>query len=241
MDEELQSLETRRKELKREKTEMKSAEQEVAILLHKRDVGRDMSRKVDGEMEYFSGLVQENRARLDVLLEEDGVLRGFLRLADFLEQSGEGLKQKVDLALLDDPKRLSLLGRRLVSKFRKMHLHISTLSDLFKDNQGRIKQKKTELEHISRQLLHKERLLEKVVQPDNDFQAIAKSFFDDISLEGDRVDVLFERSRENKLGKLWKSIKSETYYSNQNITDDNDKSLKEAKATNRRLLNLVGE
>jgi hypothetical protein len=228
--------------LQHEKTQMKSEEQEVAILLHKKDVGQEINTKVDGEMKYFKDLVDENKTKLDYLLREEGMLKGFIKLAEYLQDEGEIEKIPLDLKNLNDKVFLKGTSEKLVSKFRKMHLQISNLSDLFKDQQSRIKQKKKEFDEISKKLENKEKLLEKVVQPDNDFKTIVRSFVEEHSKKE-------EPRQPEEIQKKVQELKEEPNSSDQlrlsyirfpeSRNNVEERNYKEVIASNRRLLEMV--
>lgn len=224
-----QRMEGCKSELKKEANETNVAEQEIAILLHKQDVGKEIGSKVDREMAYFSDMLESNRRKLEDLLEENGLLKSFLKVTAFVKK-GEG---EEEIRFVDGKGNVEKVCKEVISKFHKMHLKISNLSDAFKDNQTLIKQKRKEFEEKSQKLREKEELLEKVTRPNNDFGTIMKSFIEESESGAKKGGYLLTGSKPLK-----KKVRLQMSFQD-NFEEAEDKALKELNTINRRLLQMV--
>lgn len=254
---EKQELSQRKQKLKKCKNDTEVAEQEMAILLHKKDACRDISAQVDKERVYFDQLIHKNHQKLARMKSEDSFLNQFEKLLKYIDKKEKvctiknniGTAQEVKEAkihaklgilphhaVLDDPEMLVLISERVITLYKKMQLKISNLSDLFKDYQNLIKQKQQKHDSICRSLRDKEALLAKVVQPNNDFGTIMKSFIE----ESDNKNASQCRGLSQK-SKQTANNRSQVLAAFQNADEDHeDKTLRGMQSQNRRLLQLVG-
>jgi hypothetical protein len=137
--------------------------------------------------------------------------------------------------IMDDKKKLKIISKKILNRFKKMHLQISNLSDLFKDCQGLLKNKKKELSKMIEMLYEKEELLNKVVQPNNDFGTIMKSFVEEnVNEEAKNYILDPQRVQSNSLKKSNFLLSF-----NDNDEDKEDKALYQLKNQNKRLLEMV--
>lgn len=249
-------LSQRRKRLQKYKDDTETAEQEMAILLHKKDACREIRARVHKEQTYFDELILRNRQKLAVLKAEDSFLNQFEKLLAYMDEKeqvctikppprgAQGTREtqmnpKIGLlpthSVLDDPKVLAHVCKRGVTLFKKMQLKISNLSDLFKEYQNLIKQKQRKHESISQNLREKEALLAKLVQPSNDFGTIMKSFIE----ESDNKNA--SRCRTLSLGPTKSPGERSQVLSAFQATDEDYGScvLHALQSQNRRLLGLV--
>jgi hypothetical protein len=108
--EEQQEMKQKKLELKKTKNETNVEEQEVAILMHKTDVGKDMKLKALKEEKYFENLITENTEKLSELTKESGVLRGFERVIEYIKK-----EERNDLIELNK----SLLSKNLTENLNQ--------------------------------------------------------------------------------------------------------------------------
>lgn len=245
MKETKNELNNHKTNLKKEKSETQIAEQEVAIILHKQDIGKEIRKKVISEQEYFTNLVIENKTKLNKMLSYDGIINSFLRLVNYLNkfsQKESNEKEEIEStrkSFIDNQDNLEKIKKLILTKYKKMHLKISNLSDLFKENQVFIKQKKQQFEIISESLLKKEELLEKVVQPNNDFGSIMRSFIQENQENDEKKSEQIFKASQNISLTGHKINKSKFNFNSDESQDEEDKILREIKIQNKRLLRQV--
>ena len=220
-------MQSQQRELIRQREIIHKEEQQLALTLYYQDLGETHMKEI---LQVFSNVEQnakENLQKLQMLESEDGFIYKFQEIVTFVKANGSLNQQK----------------KKIKDHFRIMHLRIVDLYEDFKKFQIIKEQTKVEFEIVYDNLMKKEKLLERVTEPENDFNDIMKSFIDKNQPSQSANMDNFE-DRQGYLGirlqppKAVKATKIENLFwtNSQTENDKDDQMLKDAKSISKRLL-----